>query len=236
MSQLELAAQADVSQRHLSFIETGRSRPRADVVRRVVEALDIPLRDRNRLFEAAGLADAYPEHPIDDQVIAPFRSAIRRLLAAHEPYPAYVIDRWWDVVDANQAGRRLFPHDLALPNAVEAFLGPGPLREMVVNFEAVAWAYLRRLRSEVAEASDDRLLALVQRAEALLADVPPGEERDADRLVICPRLRIDGEIVDTITMVARFGGAREVTIDDLRVELIYPADAAAEAIFKRLAG
>jgi transcriptional regulator with XRE-family HTH domain len=107
LSQLELALRASLSQRHLSFIETGRSRPGTDVVLRIAEALEIPLRDRNRLLESAGLGPHYPEVELTDLVSAPFRAAVAHLLEAHEPYPAFVLNRWWDVVDANRAARQL---------------------------------------------------------------------------------------------------------------------------------
>ena len=236
MSQLELATRAEMSQRHLSFIETGRARPGSDVVQRIGEALGLPLRDRNRLLAAAGLAAHYPEAPLDAASVAPFRSAIRRLLEAHEPFPAFVLDRWWDVVDANSAGQRLFPRvGESYPNVVDAFLAPGGLREMVVNFPEVASMYLRRLQAEVAEASDDRLQATLRRARELLADVTLVEADHASDLVICPRLRLGGDIVSTVTMVARFGATRAVTLDELRVELIFPADEFSDAWFRRAA-
>lgn len=236
MSQLDLAARAEVSQRHVSFIETGRARPRADVVRRVSDALGIPLRDRNRLLEAAGLAATYPEVPLDDATIAPFRAAVERLLAAHDPFPAYVVDRWWDIVATNDAGRRLFPQAAdGITNAVEAFLSPGGIRDMVVNFPEIASLYLRRLEAEVAESSDERLQGILARAKILLADVPLADSSEQGDLVICPRLRIGDEIVGTVTMVARFGATREVTLDELRVELVFPADDAADAYFRRVA-
>ena len=233
MSQLDLAVRAGISQRHLSFIETGRSRPGTDVVLRLAAVLDIPLRDRNRLLESAGLAAHYPEVELTDGVSAPFRAAISRLLDSHEPYPAFVLDRWWDVVDANSAARRLFPFTTeGAQNAVEAFLAPGGMREIIANFEEVAGMYLRRLQAEVADASDERSLQLLARARDLLADVDLGTET-GDGLVICPRLRLQGEVVSTATMVARFGATREVTLDELRVELIFPADEAARAFFER---
>ena len=104
-SQLDLAAAAGLSQRYVSFIETGRSRPGEDVVLRVAEALDVPLRERNNLLQSAGLAPRFPELPLSHESIAPFRAAIEHILRIHEPYPAYVIDRWWNVVDTNRAGR-----------------------------------------------------------------------------------------------------------------------------------
>jgi transcriptional regulator with XRE-family HTH domain len=235
LSQLELAVRAGMSQRHVSFIETGRSRPGADVVLRLAAALDIPLRDRNRLLESAGLAAHYPEVALTDGASAPFRAAISRLLEAHEPYPAFVLNRWWEVVDANSAARRLFPAAAdGVVDAVEAFLAPGGMREVIENFGEVAGMYLRRLQAEVAEASDERSLRLLARATELLADVDLGADL-GDGLVICPKLRLGEEVVATATMVARFGASREVTLDELRVELIFPADEAARAFFERQA-
>lgn len=237
LSQLALGLRAGVSQRHISFIETGRARPRQDVVARVVEALEVPLRERNVLFEAAGLPARYPELALNDAAIEPFRRAIDRILAAQEPFPAFVIDRWWDVVGANRAGRRLFPLDADAPtNFADRFFAPGPLREMVVNYNDVAWAVLRRLRLEAAGArSDDRLASLLGRAErAMQGAPPPGEPAHAD-LVACPHLRWGDHVVKTMSVVARFGNTREITLDELRIELMLPQDPEAEAFFHWLA-
>ncbi len=235
LSQLDLAVRADVSQRYVSFIETGRSRPREDVVHKVAEALEVPIRDRNILLEAAGLAPSYPEVPLSDGAAAPFRNAIRKMLESHEPYPAFVINRWWELIDANAAGRRFFPQTGDGPiNLVDAFLGPGPIREMIDNFSAVGWVFLRRMRREVADSGpDERLQELLERAEAYMKDVPVVVENPGVELVICPHLRIGDQVIKTVSMVARFGTAREVTLDELRVELVFPRDEEAEAFFRR---
>lgn len=236
LTQLELALRANVSQRHVSFIETGRSRPKANVVRRVAEALEIPYRDRNTLLEAAGLAPSYPEVPLSAEAAAPFRAAIRQLLESHEPYPAYVIDRWWDLIDANAAGRRLFPQTEEAINIVDGFLGPGPIRETIENFSAVGWTFLRRLRKEVADSGpDERLRELLERAEVYMKDVPDDIEHVGSELVVCPHFRIGDQVIKTVSMVARFGTAREVTLDELRVELVFPGDEEAEAFFRNSA-
>ena len=237
LSQLDLAVRADLSQRHVSFIETGRSRPRADVVQRVAEALEVPLRDRNILLEAAGLAPVYPEVPLSDGAAEPFRSTIRKMLESHEPYPAYVINRWWDLIDANAAGRRIFQETGDGPmNLVDTILGPGPTREMIDNFSAVAPVLLRRIRREVADSGpDERLQDILTRAEAYLSDVPVDVEETGTDLVVCPHLRIGNQVIKTVSMVARFGTAREVTLDELRVELVFPRDEEAEAFFKQSA-
>ena len=234
LSQLDLAVRADVSQRHVSFIETGRSRPREDVVHRVAEALEVPIRDRNILLAAAGLAPSYPDVPLSDEAAAPFRGAVRQMLESHEPYPAYVINRWWDLVDANEAGRRLFPQTAEGPfNFVDGFLGPGPMRAMIVNFPAAGWTGLRRLRREVADSGpDERLRELLERAEGYMKDVPVETEIPGSDLVVCPHFRVGDKIIKTVSMVARFGTAREVTLDELRVELMFPRDEEGEAFFR----
>ena len=236
LSQLELAARAQMTQRHVSFIETGRSRPRVGVVQKISEALDITIRERNSMLEAAGLPPSYPDMPLSSEAVVPFQDAIRRMLHAHEPYPAYVINRWWDVVDANQAGQQLFPMDGPTTlNTVDVFLGPGPMRNMIANFPVVAWTFVQRMRREVANAGpDERLQSLLERAEDYLRDVPtPADDPANSDLVICPQLRIGDQLIKTLTMVARFGNAREVTLDELRVELVFPADDVAEAFFRQ---
>ena len=238
VSQLDLSARTGVSQRHISFIETGRSRPKAEVINRVAEALQIPLRERNRLLEAAGLPSRYAEAGYDDQALHPFRSAISRMLTAQEPYPAYVINRYWEIVDLNEAGRRMFPQHEATPgNVLTSFFGRGPIRDMIENFDEVASGTLHRLRNEVAEAGQDpRLEQLLELAEELLSDVPLKEPKPGSDLVVCPRLRIGDQVVRTVSVVARFGNAREVTVDELRVELVFPFDDAADAFFRAAAG
>ena len=237
LSQLDLAVRADVSQRHVSFIETGRSRPREDVVHKVAEALEIPLRDRNILLEAAGLASSYPEISLSDEAAAPFSNAIRQMIESHEPYPAYVINRWWDLIDANEAGRRMFPQIGDGPiNLVDFMLGPGPNREMIENLSAVGWMFLRRMRREVADSGpDERLQELLERAEGYMKDVPIDIEPPGSELVVCPHFRIGDQVIKTLSMVARFGTAREVTLDELRVELVFPRDEEAEAFFRHSA-
>lgn len=237
LSQLELALRAQVSQKHVSFIETGRSRPRHEVVLKIAEALEIPLRERNAILEFAGLAPSYAEVPLSSAAIAPFREAIRRMLITHEPYPAYVINRWWEVVDANAAGRRLFP-DLGsgAVNIVDAIFAPGGIREAIDNFPAAGWNLLMRLRREVEElAGDERLQALLARAEAHMRNVPRVAAEPGEDFVVCPNLRVGERIIRTISMMARFGSAREITLDELRVEMIYPADDVADAFFRNSA-
>ena len=143
------------------------------------------------------------------------------MLESHEPYPAYVINRWWDLIDANEAGLRIFPETSDGPiNLVDTFLALGPVREMIDNFSAAGWAFLRQIRREVANSGpDQRLQELMARAEAYMKDVPVGVDAA-------------GDVIRTVSMVARFGTAREVTLDELRVELVFPRDEEAEDFFR----
>ena len=233
LSQLDLAVRADVSQRHVSFLEMGRSRLGENVVHKVAEALQVPLRDRNILLEAAGLASAYPEISLADEAAAPFYAAIRRILESHEPYPAFVINRWWEQVDANEAGRRFFPQSGDGPiDLVDAFMAPAT-RGKIENFSMVGWTFLRRIRREVADSGpDERLQELLERAETYMKDVPVNTETPGSELVACPHFRIGDQVIKTMSMVARFGTARDVTLDELRVELVFPIDEEGEAFFR----
>ncbi len=181
------------------------------------------------------MAPIYPEVPLSDGAAEPFRNAIRKMLESHEPYPAYVINRWWELIDANAAGRRIFPDIGDGPmNLVDTLLGPGPTREMIDNFSAVAPVFLRRIQREVADSGpDERLRELLTRAEAYMKDFPVDVEETGADLVICPHLRIGNQVIKTVSMVARLGTAREVTLDELRVELVFPRDEEAEAFFKQ---
>jgi len=162
LSQLDLALMADVSARHVSFLETGRARPSRDMVLRLARTLEVPLKERNDLLSAAGFAPAYRARDLSDAELTPLRHAIEHLLAGHDPYPAYVLDRTWDLVDANVGARRLLggllPADApadARPNMVRLLLKPGPLRDAMVNWDEVARLTLLRLRREVRDTGGD---------------------------------------------------------------------------------
>jgi transcriptional regulator with XRE-family HTH domain len=232
LSQLALAGLVGSTARHISFLETGRSRPSRQMTLRLATALDVGLRESNELLHAAGLAATYPQARIDGTDLAPYRAVIDRLLAAHEPYPAMVLDGHWNVMLANRACTELFGTDIAGVNFVRDALANPAAAQMIANWAEVAWSGLDRMRRHVERNPfDEELRALVAAAEHALDGVPrpagdPG-------IVVCPWFRVDGQLVRTVAMVARFDQAADVTLDELRVELMYPLDDTAERFFRR---
>lgn len=226
----------------MSFIETGRSRPSREMVLRLAETLDVPLRERNALLVAAGLSPAFAERSLSERAMAPFRAVVRQLLDNHDPYPAWVLDRLWRVVDANTAGSAMVTSLYASdgddgdpPNLLEALFS-GAMRGQIENWSEVAWAGLARLRREALERGPDpELEQLIAGFAEQLRGVPMPLDVDPDALVFCPRLRLGDQRISTITTLVRFGATRDVTLDELRVELMFPGDEASAAFFRRLA-
>lgn len=239
LSQLALAARVKTPPRHVSFLETGRSRPSEEMVLRLASALDLPLPDRNALLMTAGFAPAFTERPLTDEALGPIRFVIDRLLTAHSPYPGVVLDRWYDIVDANPSGRALFAGGGALdpddpPNLIELLLGP--YRDRIVNWDEVVWDIVIRLRREVTVASDDeRLAAMLERAEGI-ARALPGKLAVGPNPVLFTRVKMADRELATFSTLVHFGSSRDVTVDGLHLELIYPADAITERFLKNVAG
>jgi transcriptional regulator with XRE-family HTH domain len=232
VSQLALAAQVGSTGRHVSFLETGRSRPSRQMVLRLGEALGMSLREHNLLLAAAGLPPAYPEMPVTATELAPYRDAIDRLLRAHEPYPAMVVDAHWTVLFANSACTALFGGQVVGVNMVRRMLADPAAAQVIVNWPEVAWAGLARLRRQVQQTPlDEALKALVTLAETAVSDLPPPVTPPRD-LVVCPWFQIGDQVIRTIGMAARFDPVTEVTLDELRIELFYPLDSAAERYFR----
>lgn len=243
LSQLDLATEAGVSQRHLSFLETGRSKPSREMVIHLGMTLDLALRDINGLLTAAGFAEAYPETGLDDPDLDQVRSVLETLLAAHEPYPAYVIDRHWDLVLTNTTGSLLTGVGGEGPvgsgaNLVRLALAPGGLRDHILNWEAAATVLLHRLEREVIHRPEDRdlmeLLAEV-RGYPGVADLPTRPTvPDGSELVVPLELRTPLGDLRLITTIATIGAAYDVTLEELRLETLLPADAASEALLRSL--
>jgi hypothetical protein len=183
-------------------------------------------------LQAAGLPPAYPQAPIGGDDLAPFRAALDRLLRAHLPYPALVLDTHWTVLMANAACACLYGADLVGTNMIHNFLTNPAARDAIVNWPEVAFAGLDRLRQQLDRAPfDDELGALVRGAERALSGLPRPAQPPPD-LVLCPWFRAGDQIIKTIGIAARFDPAAEVTLDELRIELVYPLDDTAERFFR----
>ncbi|MCG8520447.1 MAG: helix-turn-helix domain-containing protein [Pseudomonadales bacterium] len=233
MSQLDLALATGVSGRHLSFVETGRSRPKRALVLTLAEALDIPLRERNELLLAAGLPAAYFEFDYDSAELSVYRSAIAELIENHLPYPALVLNRWGDVVDANRTAFAMFPELVAEQpvNLYQAYLSSDHWKAVIENWSEVAWAAYGHLQGDAARyCGDERMQSLLRFIEDCLKDVPKPANLPSSPS-IRTRLNLNGQVLETTTMVARFGPVNDVFLSELRVEMIFPANDNARRFF-----
>jgi hypothetical protein len=201
------------------------------MVLRLGEALEVSLRERNDLLAAAGLPPAYSEKPVTGAELAPYRAAIDRLLHAHEPYPAMVLDAHWNVILANDTCTLMFGGPVAGANMVERMLANPAAAHAIVNWPEVARAGLTRLRQQLDRSPhDERLRQLFTHAETAIAGLPQPAAPPTE-LVVCPWFRIGDTVIRTIGMAARFDPVAAVTLDELRVELFYPLDADADRFF-----
>lgn len=227
LSQLDLAGAADVSTRHLSCVETGRSRPTPEMIVRLAEHLDVPLRDRNDLLLAGGYAPRYRASSLDDDAVAPVLDGLRRLLDAHRPSPALLLDEGWDVVDANDAAFRLLagcdPELLEPPvNAIRASLHPGGLAPRIRNLGDWAAHLHHQVVSRAERTHDPRLRALADEVAAYvdLRGLPaPGREP-----VLALELEVDGGVLRFFSVAARLETATDATLEGLTLETFLPAD------------
>lgn len=240
-SQLDLAVAADVSTRHLSFIETGRSRPSRRILMRLAEELMIPLRGRNALLLAAGYAPAYPETPLADPAMQPVRHALDRIVTLHDPYPALVIDRHWNIVTANASAVGLLdgvdPALLAPPvNVVRVSLHPRGLAPYTRNFATWAGHMVSGLRHQAEGSADTGLLALIEEVSAypgVPSEPPPPGPADRVVTTVCYATP-DGDL-SLFTTIATLGAPTDITAAELAIETFYPADEQSAAILQRRA-
>jgi transcriptional regulator with XRE-family HTH domain len=243
LTQLELGLESGISTRHLSFVETGRSKPGRELLLRVADQLQIPLRERNHLLLAAGHAPEFPERPLEDPELAPVREALDRILAVHEPYPAVVFDRGWNLVATNapmSALPGLVEVDEALleppVNLLRLGFHPRGLAPLIVNLGAWREHFLERLARQIAITGDDGLRPLMEEVAAY--PVPEGENAGAADTggggILGPvRLRAPTGELSFFGMFAGFDTPFEVNTSELAIELLFPADqTTAEAVRK----
>ncbi len=238
VSQLDLALAADVSARHVAFLETGRSRPTRAMVIRLSEALDVPRPERNALLGAAGLAPAYRRRPLDDAEMAPFRAAIAWTLERHAPYPAMAIDRRWNIEDLNPtAAAMLTPLGLGRgASMLEAFAGSDALRGAIVNWDETARHILARLRSESAALGGDAVLDDGARRIERSLGAEAASRDDPLPPAVPTQFRVGETTLSFFSTIAQFGSAEDIALSDLRIELMFPADTPTRAFLEAFAG
>ncbi|MFJ2187934.1 helix-turn-helix domain-containing protein [Kitasatospora sp. NPDC087861] len=237
LSQLQLALRADSSARHLSFVENGRSRPSRELVLRLAEHLDVPVRERNTLLLAAGYAPHFPETPLDDPSMDALRGGLERLLAAHDPYPALVVDGSFRVLAANRSLGLLLdgvaPHLLQPPlNAIRIALHPEGLAPRIVNYPQWRRHLLERMAHRIELVSAELLRRLYEEVrgypEPADAPGPDGEHGDDTGLfpfALPMRIRHEGRVLSFLSTIATFNTPLDVTVSELAMETFLPADA-----------
>lgn len=241
-SQMDLALDAQVSTRHLSFVETGRARPSRELLLALAQLLELPLRECNRLLLSAGFAPRFVEQPLDAPPLQQALAAVERVLHAHHPYPAVAVDRHWNLLRANTMAQRLLagvdPALLERPNVLRISLHPRGLAPLIVNLAEWRHHLLARLRGMVARSHDEGLAVLL--AELSAWPALPGEVRGSDEsplpdVVMLFRLRTPLGEVALFSTITVFGTPVDITLSELALEAFYPADPASADILRRLA-
>ncbi len=245
LSQLDLAAEANVSARHVSFLETGRARPSREMLLRLAERLEVLLRARNALLVAGGYAPVYPERSLDDPALRAARTAVDLVLAGHEPYPALAVDRHWTLVASNRAVAPLLagvgPELLRPPvNVLRLGLHPAGLAPRVANLTQWRSHLLERLRRQVEASADPTLTALLVELRGYHA--PGGDAADEPRrdlydagVVVPLHLRTDWGLLAFFSTTTIFGTPIDVTLSELAIESFFPADPATAETLRRVA-
>jgi len=240
MSQIDLALHAQVSQKHVSFIESGRAAPSREMILHLAKALEVPLRERNALLNAAGFAPVFRDRPLDDPSLALALANIERLLKAHLPYPALTVDRHWNLVASNAAVAPLIvgahPRRMEPPvNVMRLSLHPRGLAPLIVNLPEWRAHLLERLRRQALMTADRAIEALLAECEGyggkIAARADPAHH---DEIAVPLRLRTHGGVLSFLGTVTVFGTAVELSLAELSLEAFYPADDATLRAFRHM--
>lgn len=228
MSQLDLGLAADVSARHISFLETGRARPSREMVLQLGETLSMPRTARNALLNAAGYATLFRSRPLDSADMTPVLDAVEWTISRHEPYPALVLDRHWNLVMANRPAQAMAAAFGIAPgdSLLDALADPAVAKELFENWPEVARHTLTRLRTESAHLGGDPVLDAA--ADRIAADPDLGAHEQQGELppFVPARYRAGGAVLSFMSTIAQFGTAEDIALADLRIELLFPADEA----------
>jgi transcriptional regulator with XRE-family HTH domain len=245
LSQLELVARADISQRHLSFLESGRASPSRSMVLHLAERLGVPLRERNLMLSAAGFSAEYGDQPLDHPTLCQVREMVDRVVRGHEPYPAMAVDRHWTLVTANEAFRvfteGVDPELLREPaNALRVCLHPKGIAQRIVNFPEWRSLLLHQLEREIDVSGDLRLAELLDEFRSYPvtrnAGLPVNSRRAEFAGIAIPlELLVEGEVLSFIGTVTTFGTPANTHLSELTIESFFPADPATAAAMHRMA-
>lgn len=245
LSQMDLALDVGISPRHLSFVETGRSRPSAEVLLAIAQRLALPLRTRNAWLLAAGYAPRYSEQPLASNQMAQIHAALDKLLHAHDPYPGVVLDGHWNVVRANATAQRLLsllPTSLREPqvNMFRASLHPGGFAALTENFHEWGSYLIQALRKQVQGTRDESMAALLQEVQhypnVAALQTTPAEAPGAVPSLLIPCVLVLGEQrFSLFTTLTSFGTPRDITLAELSIELFYPSDPETDTLLHHLA-
>jgi transcriptional regulator with XRE-family HTH domain len=241
MSQLDLACEAEISARHLSFVETGRSTPSREMILHLAEQLEIPVRERNVLLVAAGYAPLFPERALDDPQLTAARAAIDQVLEGHKPFPAFAIDRRWNIVASNRALPQMYEGvDAALLqapiNAMRLSLHPGGLAPRIANLVEWRAHLLARLRQQIDLSADPELVDLTKELQAYPAPRSLPDRQRALGVVVPFQLRVGEAVLSFFSTTMVFGTPIDITLSELAVESFFPADADTAARVRAMAG
>jgi transcriptional regulator with XRE-family HTH domain len=246
LSQLDLASEASISTRHLSFVESGRSQPSRDMVLHLAERLEVPLRDRNVLLVSAGFAPVFPERGLEDPQLDAARRAIDLVLKGHEPYPALAVDRHWHLVTANSAVERLLagaaPSLLRPPiNVLRLSLHPDGLAPRIANLAEWRQHLIERLRRQVDMSADPVLAALLEELRGYPCPARPGRPQarwngDFGGVLVPFQLLSEAGLLSFFSTTTVFGTPIDITLSELALEAFFPADAATADMLARFAG
>jgi len=243
LSQLDLALTSGVSQRHVSFLESGRAQPSRRMILQLSETLEVPLRERNFWLTAAGFAPVFKAHPLDDPRMSQVMSTVRMMLANHAPFPAIAIDRAWNIVMSNapfermgaMIGEDLWTRVGGEPrNLMRLCFHPGGIRPFVTNWKAIAPLLWSRAQREAEALSGQEMKqVLLELRPYQDADTVGSTDEAAGLVPVLPlELAKDGVRISLFTVIATFGTAQDVTADELRIETFFPADEATERLFR----
>lgn len=245
LSQLDLALDTDISQRHLSFVEIGRAKPSREMILRLAEKLDVPLRERNVLLTAGGFSQIFPERPLGDEALAAARKAVDLFLIGLEPNPAFVVDRHWNLIDGNKASNFLLKVvdssllEASPVNMVRLCLHPQGLAARTINYAEWRKYILDYLSRQIEITADAVLMELLEELKSypkpkIPKEKSPNEEKDYSRVAVPLRLESDEGVLSFLVTTTVFGTPIDITLSELAVEVFFPADAQTMEIINRL--